>query len=81
MNLGIHAYKTRHTLEAQHSRTHTHNTRYHSLLLPHERLNTTQNSLHYRVPILWNSIPIEIQNSKSLMHFKKSYKKHLINKY
>ena len=82
LKLALRAYKIRSTLEAQYSRTHTHNTRHHSLLLPHfERLTTTQNSLHYRIPTLWNTIPIEIKNSQTITQFKRLYKDHLLTKY
>ena len=82
LKLALRAYKIRSTLEAQYSRTHTHNTRHHSLLLPHfERLTTTQNSLHYRLPTLWNTIPIEIKNSQTITQFKRLYKDHLLTKY
>ena len=82
LKLALRAYKNRSTLEAQYSRTHSHNTRHHSLLLPHfERLTTTQNSLHYRLPTLWNTIPIEIKNSQTITQFKRLYKDHLLNKY
>ena len=45
------------------------------------QVTTTQQSIHYRIPCIWNSIPDEIKNSSSAVRFKIKYKRFLTNNY
>ena len=82
LKIAEYAYKNQHSLQSQHNRTHTHNTRFRSNLLPHfARLTTTQNSLHFKTPTLWNKVPEFIKNSSNKNRFKIAYKKYLIDQY
>ena len=61
---------------------HQYNTRNRSNIQPQfQRLTTTQKSLNYTGPKIWNSIPIEIKNKPSLQSFKNHLKQHLIDQY
>ena len=46
-----------------------------------QRLNVTQQSIYFKGPGLWNSIPIDIRDSRSLGVFKRKYRKFLIDSY
>ena len=82
LKLAIHAYRNRENVEQFYSRSTSYNTRFNSLLLPSfQRLTTTQQSIHYRIPCIWNSIPDEIKNSSSAVRFKIKYKRFLTNSY
>lgn len=62
---------------------HTHNTRSrNSFAVPnYRRLQISKRSLTYSIPLIWNKIPNEIKNVRSLTMFKKNLKLHLIEKY
>ena len=62
---------------------HLHNTRTRNrYAIPnYRRLQITERSLTYSIPNVWNTIPINIQNSRSLNIFKKKLKFHLIQQY
>ena len=61
---------------------HSHDTRnalnFH---LPKIRTTLSQNSIIYQGPIIWNSIPVQICNSKSLNLFKTTFKRSLTECY
>ena len=64
------------------SRPNLHNTRFSSQLLPSfQRLSSTQKSIHFQIPHLWNSIPDHIKNSPSVVNFKIKYKRYLTSNY
>ena len=64
------------------NRTHSHNTRYHSQLRPFfQRLTTTQNSIYYSGPTLFNGLPDEIKSLPSLKSFKNGVKQYLTSRY
>ena len=66
LNLTIHSYVTR---NAQ---------KFH---LPKVRTSLSHKSLLFQGPLLWNSLPDDIRESKSLNVFKMKYKQYLINTY
>ena len=45
------------------------------------RLALTQNSIRYQGPKIWNDLPINIRQCKSLNLFKKNLKSHFVNTY
>ena len=61
---------------------HSYNTRNRDQANPiFQRLTLTQHSIFFNGPTIWNSIPVNIRQSSSLVMFKKQYKKHLIQLY
>ena len=61
---------------------HHHNTRNSALFhIDCSRTNLRKFSINCTGPKLWNSIPVYIQNAKSLYIFKKSYVAYLVNSY
>ena len=61
---------------------HNINTRNSNLSKPKKHLLTrTQQSITYIGPVLWNSLPIEIQSIKSIQIFKRNLKSHYLSKY
>ena len=63
-------------------RTHVYETRYNHHLLPtFQRLATTQKSISFKGPQIWNSLPSHIKASVSTKIFKNKYKKYLISSY
>ena len=50
------------------------NIKYH---IPSFNLNIVKNSVFFQGPKLWNEIPIDIRNKKSLVSFKTLYRKYL----
>ncbi|MFZ2538567.1 MAG: reverse transcriptase family protein [Oscillospiraceae bacterium] len=59
---------------------HVHFTRQHSQLhLNYCRTQCRWNTVFIQGPKLWNHLPLDIKNSRSLNQFKKSYKYHLIS--
>ena len=46
-----------------------------------QRLTLTQQSIYFKGPALWNSIPADIRDSRSLGIFKRNYKKFLLAAY
>ena len=64
------------------SRAHTHDTRFHSSLLPDfQRLSSTLKSMSYAGPTIWNSIPEFIRESRSRNIFKGKLKNHILTSY
>ena len=62
--------------------THNVNTRSRELAVPtFQRLSKTQNSISFRGPHLWNQLPVELRNIKSLSLFKSKLKNHIIDSY
>ena len=63
-------------------RDHHYDTRNRNELRPHRpRLTATENSLKVIGPIIWNSIPGNIQNSLTRSSFKYQYKNNLLAAY
>ena len=61
---------------------HNVNTRSRELAVPtFQRLSKTQNSISFRGPHLWNQLPVELKNIKSLSLFKSKLKNHIIDSY
>ena len=61
---------------------HTYNTRNrNNLLTPIHELSLFQNSLAFRGPHLWNLLPENLRNARSIYAFKKIYKNHILNTY
>ena len=82
LKLAIHIYRNRDFFESSYSRPNLHNTRFSSQLLPSfQRLSSTQKSIHFQIPHLWNSIPDHIKNSPSVDNFKIRYKRYLTSSY
>ena len=82
LKLGIFAYMRRGEFETMHGRNHNYNTRTRTNLLPEfQRLSRTQQSLNYRIPLIWNSIPSSIKNLDSKVRFKIAFKKYITNNY
>ena len=78
---GIQAYKLRISSSLATS-THLHNTRGNNQALPrYRRLNSSQRSLSYICPTVWNSLPEFIKCSESLNIFKNNLKTHLLENY
>ena len=64
------------------SSNHGYNTRNSELSNPiFQRLTLTQHSVYFKGPKIWNSIPVHIRQSRSLLVFKKLYRNHLIQCY
>ena len=64
------------------NQVHNYNTRSASNFhIPLSRTSFYQRSIIYNGPILWNSLPCAIRNTKSLNTFKRSYKKNLLGDY
>ena len=79
-NLGVYMYKHQH--DELYLRSHNHNTRTRNFLLPiYSRLSSTQQSLQYQGPTVWNSIPNDIKECHSLQSFKKHYRSYLLALY
>ena len=45
------------------------------------KLSSSQKFIKYTGPNIWNSIPIDIRNSRTLRTFKCLYKTHLLSQY
>ena len=64
------------------NRNHSYNTRNRNSLRPaYHRLTSTQHSVSYSGPSVWNSLPNYITNSNNIDSFKRLLKKHLISLY
>ena len=62
--------------------THDHRTRNRAFLPPLvHRLTKFRHSFTYLAPVVWNTIPLQIQEAPSLSIFKKNLKKYIINTY
>ena len=80
LNVGLYMYDRRST--DAYERQHQYETRNRNNLLPGRAcLSVTKNSMHSIGPIIWNSIPEHIRNSRTRSSFKSQYKKHLISSY
>ena len=78
--LSIYMYKNRNSLT--YNRNHHYNTRLRQNLLPSfRRLTSTQHSLSYTAPTVWNNLPDEVKNSETLPIFKHRAKKYFISLY
>ena len=66
LNLQIHNYNTRNSVN------------YH---YPKLRTTCMKNSIFFKGPELWNTIPLDIRSSKSIRIFECKYKKYLLDKY
>ena len=72
-------YMFKNNLQSNFQRTHDHNTRQRNSLNPsYQRLNSSQRSISFVGPNVWNSLPPEITNSGSLDNFKRNIKNHMI---
>ena len=61
---------------------HTYSTRLSSsggLNVPHPRLTLYKQSFEYSAPVLWNSLPQNLQRCTSLPTFKLNYRKYIIS--
>ena len=75
----VHVYKSYDDFP---SFSHSYSTRNHSNLNPaFQRTVSTQRSLRYSAPTIWNQLPPDIKNAPTLSIFKNKLKSHLINKY
>ena len=83
LQIAIYMYKLLHSgnntvLHSQHSYpTRTRD----DLLSPLHNLTIFQHSLSFTGPKIWNLLPTELKHSYTLITFKKSYKKHIIDRY
>ena len=69
--VGCHMYSTDRSVFL---RTHSFNTRFsHHLLPSFHRLLTSQQSISFIGPTVWNRIPVEIQNSPSILIFNNNF--------
>ena len=66
LNLNLHSYATRNA---------------HKFHLPKVRTSISHKSPLFQGPLLWNSLPEDIRESKSVNVFKMKYKQYLINTY
>ena len=67
---------------SNYSRMHSYPTRNRNQLLPNfHRLTTSQRSISYFGPSLWNSLPGNVKDSNSLVSFKRNYKIFLVGQY
>ena len=61
---------------------HNYPTRQRNLLRPPtQRQTKTRHSITYQGPVIWNTIPPQLQNSVSLNIFKTRLKKHILSSY
>ena len=66
----------------QYVRSHHYSTRHRSNLLPpFQRLSSTQQSLSFSAPSIWNQIPNELKSAPSLPIFKRSLKNFYCSNY
>ena len=81
LNLGIYMYKNT-QFRSSFINDNIYNTRYSSLTPNFQRLSLTQRqSVAYQGPVVWNEIPIDVRNRRSLKAFKKHYKRFFISCY
>ena len=79
-NVAIQFFKNRNNLN--YDRNHSYLTRSRNTLrTPLCRLTYTQQSVNYQGPLIWNEIPIDIKESRSISTFKYKFKNYLINQY
>ena len=65
----------------KHNSIHGHDTRKSDdLIVPKTRINLRKFSIRINGSLIWNTIPIAIRNSKSLVAFKKALKEFLLHK-
>ena len=77
---GILAYKRKDTFSVADHSHYTRNSAVYSIP-SFQRLNISQKSLSYILPVKWNDIPLNIRNSPSLSTFKKNFKLCLLSPY
>jgi hypothetical protein len=59
---------------------HQYNTRQkNNLHIPNCRTSTKQNTISFQGPKLWNSLPMDVRSSPSIMIFKRKVRKYLLN--
>ena len=79
LSVGLYVYDNRESFPMA---NHSYNTRNSTNLRPtSSRLTITQNSIKVIGPNIWNSIPIEIQNSSSRESFKHNYRNYMFSSY
>ncbi len=75
-------YKRIHTNNLNTQSSHNYQTRtQHALHIPRPKLTLFKHSVMYCEPKTWHNVPDNIKQSKSLSHFKKQLKRHLLNSY
>ena len=80
--LSVASFMFKHNSRELYNRNHNYATRNSNLLLPfYRRLTSTQHSLNYIGPIVWNSLPDYIRSANSIESFKFFLKNHLISAY
>ena len=78
---GVYMFKNRHLFVTTNS-IHNHNTRQrNNLRTPFQRTCVTQQSMTYRGPLVWNSLPPRIRGIATLDSFKNNLKTHLLSNY
>ena len=61
---------------------HQHSTRNRDkFVLPFPRIENLRSNFKYQCPNIWNNIPDNIKNSRSVQSFKKSYTAYMLNLY
>ena len=77
--IGTYMFKNKHC-DLFHRLNHNYNTRNReNFVNPHHDLTIFEKSLSYSGPKLWNTLPHDLRNKRSLHSFGKNYKKFLIN--
>ena len=80
-SLACYLYKNQHLL-TEYSRNHVYFTRNRDAPLPSfARLRSTEQSVIRNALLLWNSVPINIKNCRTINSFKLHYKIFLLNQY
>ena len=81
MKVAEHVYRNINSYEFQRHVHHHYTRRREDLVIPIHSLNTFQRSLSYCGPKIWNIIPEEIRNKRSLKVFQRLLKSNLLSKY
>ena len=77
--LAVQGFKSRHIYN---NTPHEYDTRNRDNLIPEfQRLSSSQNSISYTVPTVWNNLPTYVKQCQSLPLFKSQLRRHLINAY
>ena len=81
LTIGTFMYKNRNTMQNL-TPSHDHDTRHRdNLNIPQHRLTKFQHSTSYLGPVIWNSLPLHIQDSPSITIFKSRLKRHILDAY
>ena len=81
-NVGKHMYKHWRDNGLWSTSQTSYNTRSRNVVVPQfQRLTSTQKSMKFIGPKIWNQIPNDIRQASSLEVFKRLYKAYLIHKY